>query len=182
MTESYLGEIGLFSFQKIPYGWLPCDGSLQTIQQYAALYSLLGVTYGGDGKTTFRLPDLRSRVPVSYGQSPVSGQIYAVGGYGGVEQVALTSANLPPHTHSVVADATDSTSLGAGENYFGQVISSPSNTTPQPLYAPPTAGSAVPLNPGMVSSVGSGSGHNNMQPYLAMSYCICSMGVYPSRP
>jgi microcystin-dependent protein len=184
MSECYLGEIALFSYERIPSGWLPCDGRLLNAKDYTALFSLLGARFGGDGRTNFRLPDLRGRSPLGQGRTD-TGYTYTVGSYGGAETVVLNSGNLPSHTHKVVADATNGASALPGQNYFAQVVTSAKNTDPQNLYAPPPSTSTVktvPLNPATVSTVGAGQGHENMQPYLAMSYCIATTGFYPSHP
>lgn len=183
MVECYLGEIRLFPTAWAPQGWLRCEGQTLQISQYQALYSLIGTQFGGNGTSTFMLPDLRSRAIVGNGQlhypNGITGNTYAVGQYGGVEAVTLTSANLPSHDHYLIADATAAQSANAGENYFATV-----DTTggAHALYAPAGAGATVTLAGGVVSSVGSGGPHTNEQPYLTMTYCICTSGVYPPRP
>jgi microcystin-dependent protein len=178
--DYYLGEIRLFSQSYAPQGWLPCDGRTLQISQYQALYALLGNQFGGDGGTNFLLPDLRGRAVVGYGNLANTSSVYRVGQYGGTESVTLTNANLPPHTHEMVADSADATTASPGQNYLailpgGLVLYDIPGLRPSPT--PPVA-----LNPASVSSVGGGSAHNNLQPYLTMTYCISTTGLWPQRP
>jgi microcystin-dependent protein len=183
MAEPYVGEIAQFAFNAIPTGWLECKGQLLTINQYTALYSLLGTQFGGDGRANFRLPDLRSRAVLGIGKTATN-YTYTTGTYGGVETVALSAGNLPAHSHTVVADKTNAGSALPGQNYFAKAVKSATDTTPEPLYASPPANMAtsVPLNPASVTPVGAGAAHANIQPYLAISYCIATSGIYPMRP
>lgn len=181
MATYYTGQIALFPYARIPNNWLPCDGRTLAITAYQALFSLLGFTYGGDQQTVFRLPDLRGRTPVGFGIG--NNHIYLLGDYGGQESVTLVDGNLPPHMHDMMADSTVSAAVAPDRNYFGQVVKSATVQTPQPLYAPASSGAAVPLNPASVSTVGAGAPHNNMQPFLALSYCIAAQrGLYPVHP
>jgi microcystin-dependent protein len=182
MADPYVGEIAQFSFNTIPTGWLECKGQLLAVRQYAALYSLLGTQFGGDGTTNFRLPDLRSRAALHIGVTPTN-YTYTTGSYGGSETVPVVAGNLPSHTHYVFADGTQAAAAGAGENYFAKAVISPTTPTPEPLYAPPpsTASQMVPLNPATLTTAGAGQAHSNIQPYLALSYCIAAVGIYPPR-
>ncbi len=180
MSDAYIGEIRLFPFDWAPEGWLPCDGRTLPIQSNQALASLLGSQYGGDGRTNFNLPDLRGRVPVSQGVNPKAANPvnYAVGSYGGLESVALTAAQVPPHTHGVNAVNAAATT--------GAVVTASNVLLAQPpaahaLYAP-SGTTTVALAADSVSQEGAGAAHNNMQPSLVLNFCICTAGLYPPRP
>ena len=185
MSDFFLGEIRLMPIHyEFDNSWLLCDGRTLQIQPYTALYSLLGVQFGGDGRTTFMLPDLRGRVPVGQGYLAINGQstgtAYVCGKSGGAETVTLTAANMPPHTHLVTADDTNGASAAGNENYFAKPVTRTAPITTQNLYVP--AGSAaVPMNPAVVNTVGGGGPHNNMQPFGVLAYFIASQGVYPPR-
>lgn len=182
MGDWYLGEIRAFPYAKIPEGWLACNGAILQIQKYAALNSLLGTTYGGDGKTTFALPDLRGRTGVGQGPNK-QGTVYKQGQAGGLESVVLTQAQMPTHTHNVMGIAAAGTASAIPGNYISSCGASPKVTTPQNLYAAPAnAAGMVPLNPGSVVADGGGAGHENMQPFLVLNLCIAYQGVYPTRP
>jgi microcystin-dependent protein len=176
MSEPYLGQIMAVAFgAPIPKNWLPCDGRILQISTNTGLYTLLENRFGGDGKTTFALPDLRGRVFVGAGTAK-SGMNYVTGQTGGAESVALAAANTPSHTHQVVASTTVGT-VPAVNNIFSAV--GPISTGPtHPLYAPVTT--PVPLaNP--VSTAGGGTPHENMQPFLVLNYIISMGGIYPPR-
>jgi len=165
--DPFIGQIQDFGFNFAPKGWALCDGKLLSIAQNTALFSLLGTQFGGDGKTTFGLPDLRGRIPVGQGQGPGLSD-YAVGEVYGIENETLSLQEMPIHNHGLRAtnDGADTTSptntsLGAGE-YF--------NATPN------ASGSPLSLAP-----TGGNQSHNNMQPTLVTSWCIALQGVYPSR-
>jgi microcystin-dependent protein len=166
MSEPFLGSIVLFAGNFAPRGWAFCDGQLLPIAQNQALFSLLGTTYGGNGQTTFALPDLRGRAPVHEGQGPGL-QNYALGESAGEETVTLSAAQLPPHTHSQPATNGQ------------QTTNRPNNALPARggVYANESDGSA--LHP--TSSVGSGQPHDNRPPYLTLNYIISLDGIYPSR-
>jgi microcystin-dependent protein len=187
LTEPYLGEIRIFPTAYKQQGWVPCDGSLLPVNTNQALFSLLGKQFGGDGTTNFALPDLRGRVIVGTGVTP-SGTTYNTGVAGGAETVALTASNMPGHTHPVVAssaNAAASTATAAPKSNFLaaaiQATSASAVAVPVPLYAP--GANPVSLAPGVVSSIGSGGAHDNMQPSIALEYRIrVSAAVYPPRP
>lgn len=169
MSEPILGEIRLFACDFAPRGWAPCDGSLLTIKDHQALFALLGVTYGGDGKVTFALPDLRGRVAIMYSAD------YPLAKRGGSQEVALTTANLPSHNHLVRASATGGDTVRADGNYLA-------GSDPQTWYAT-QAYSPTSLNPNaLTANGGAGLPHDNMQPYLALMYCISVSGMFPPRP
>lgn len=170
MSEPFVGEIKLFGFGWAPRGWALCDGAALPVQQNAALYSLLGIQFGGDGRQTFKLPDLRGRTPVGIGGA----NRYPTGASFGVERVVLSPAALPIHNHAVYGSSAASDKLLApgANDVFG--------TTLQPLFRTGTGGKTA-LSAGSVSSTGAGEGHNTMQPSLVLNFCIALMGLYPQR-
>lgn len=166
MSEPYLGEIRLFGFNFPPRNWSKCDGAILPISQNQALYSLLGTTYGGDGRTSFALPDLRGRVPISFSSS------YPQGQKSGSETVTLTVAQMPAHTHTLRANGSDS----SGTSPNDQVLA---NTGSETIYGDP--GNLVSLNSNTISSTGGGQSIENMQPFLAIEFCIALTGIFPPR-
>jgi microcystin-dependent protein len=165
MSTPYLGQIQAFSFPFAPKGWAMCNGTLMPIAQNQALFSLLGTSFGGDGRTTFGLPDLRGRFAVSQG---TSGMIPGV--TGGEENHTLLVQEMPMHTHPVVA-ASKAANLATPALNFPTIASTGS------AYA---ATQDTTLGPGS-SPAGSSQPHNNMPPYLVMNYCIALQGIFPSR-
>ncbi|WP_027994576.1 phage tail protein [Simplicispira psychrophila] len=164
--DPFLGEIRAFAFGRIPNGWLPCDGRELNVQQNQALYALLGTRYGGTLNQKFNLPDLRGRTPVCYGPG------MAMGLKEGSETVALNAAQVPPHTHTVLAtSAAASTSSPAG----GALATLPTGTN---AYAAP---GTTTLNTAAVSTSGASAPHQNMQPSLAVNWCIAISGLFPPR-
>lgn len=165
MAEPYLGEIRLLSFVFPPQGWALCNGQLLPINQNQALFALLGTTYGGNGQTTFALPDLQGRVPIHAGDGRTLGE------RGGEQAHTLTPQELPQHSHAVRASsaATGGTPspvgahLGGGNNVYRE------------------GGATVGLQGASVTSVGGGQAHLNMQPFLTISFCIALEGVFPSQ-
>lgn len=176
MDEPYIGEIRLTSFPYAPKGWAFCAGQALPIAQNQALFALLGIQFGGDGRTTFNLPDLRGRLPV--GSGPLSGgDNYTQGSTGGSEQVALTQAQIPVHQHAYsgalqTSGAAEQVSpagnlLAAGG--FAQYVGGAVNTAMGPTLA------------GLTTAVGSSQGHENRQPYTAVNYVIALQGLFPPR-
>lgn len=173
LPDAYLGEIRLFPYNRIPPGWHLCDGTEFAPGYNSSLFALLGVAYGGDGTNTYALPDLRGRTPV--GTDGKAGN-YPLGQAGGAETVALTAAEMPAHIHSFqVTDNPGNTGVTAGAIY-AQV------TQPQPANIYGTMSNPpVAIDPSSVVPTGSGLPHDNMQPYLALVYCICTVGDFPPR-
>jgi len=172
--DPFIGQIQAFGFGFAPRGWALCDGQLLAINENTALFSLIGTNYGGDGRTTFALPDLRGRVALHQGQGPGLGR-YAIGQQGGSETVTLTEAEMPAHNHPV----TCVTSNGN--------VPSPAGALPAAEGAPNADiwsnenSNLSKMAPEMLTAVGGGSAHDNMQPYLTQSWCIALQGTYPSR-
>ena len=171
MSEQFIGEIRMFGFNFAPQGWALCDGQLLPISQNTALFSLLGTTYGGDGRTTFALPDMRSRVPVHQGQGAGLSS-YAEGQAGGAETVTLAAAQMPGHTHSVKA----SSSAAASDQPQGRVLARSRND----IYTAEPDATTV-MNAKMLGDAGGSEPHANIQPYLAVNFCIALAGIFPAR-
>jgi microcystin-dependent protein len=182
MAEPFLGQITLLGCNFPPYGWMFCQGQILSIQQYSALFSLLGTYYGGNGTSNFGLPDLRGRVPNGMGQGPGL-QDYVIGETGGVENVSLTQSTVPTHTHILNAYSNTATTTvpAAALPARGATSSGHGGTKSMLIYN--TAAPAVSLAPAQVSSVtGGGVAHNNLQPLLALNWCIAIQGTFPTRP
>jgi microcystin-dependent protein len=169
MANPFVGEIRIFAGNFPPQGWAFCDGNLLPIAQYEVLFNLIGTTYGGDGQTTFALPDLRGRVPVHQGSAHVVGQI------GGSETVTLQPRNIPVHSHAMLA-STIAVSPGAGPT--GVLGTS----TAAAFYGPAT-GNSLPtvMAADAVTPAGSGQPHSNMAPFLAVTFIISLFGIFPSQ-
>jgi microcystin-dependent protein len=179
MSDFYLGQIIWASFPQVPQGLTPCDGRLLQIQTNQALFALLYNRYGGDGKTTFALPDLRGRSPLAQGRNTVSGNIYVEAKFGGEETVTLTQAQVPSHTHTVAASTNPGT-VGYRNNALSSVGPATAGGSVYNAFAAP--GSAVvPLAAGNVGSFGGSGPHSNMQPYLALNAFIVTQGFFPAR-
>ncbi|MDQ6615277.1 MAG: tail fiber protein [Actinomycetota bacterium] len=170
MSEPFLGEIRVFGFNFAPQGWATCSGQILPISQNTALFSLLGTTYGGNGQTTFALPDLRGRAPLSFGQGPGL-QNYDLGEVSGSESVTLTSGQLPTHAHNVVAHGGPASATRPGGAVPAQ--------TSGPSYA--AAPDGTNMNAGMIGNAGSSQPFDNRQPFLVVNFCIALQGIYPSR-
>ncbi len=183
--EEYLGMIKIFAGNFAPRGWLMCNGQILSIAQNTALFSLLGTTYGGDGVTTFALPNFQSRAPIAMGQGP--GLSYRVQGeVSGSENNTLLISNLPPHNHQAVLSASNA---DAGQNAatVGASIATPGSLSGRTFTGTLGYNTSTPntvLNPASVTTTVTGQGIpvNNMQPFIAMNYIICTQGLYPSRP
>ena len=164
MAEPFLSEIRLMSFVFAPKGWALCNGQLLPINQNQALFSLLGTTFGGDGRVNFALPDLRGRAPIHVGSS------HTLGERGGEQAHTLSIAEIPTHVH--VLNATNTT--GSSQDADGNVLA----TVPGRAYTDPTALTA--LSSTTVTNLGGSQAHLNMQPFLTLSFCIALQGIFPS--
>jgi len=170
MSDQYLGEIRMFAGNYAPEGWAMCNGQTLSIAEYPELYSLIGMTYGGDGQTTFALPDLRGRLPVHMGKNKETGTEYPLGQEGGTETVTLVSDQLPNHTHAVNAQSEAGTTSSAANNYWAAV--------PVDLYASTAANGTMGAS--AIGITGGNMAHNNVMPYLAVNFIIALKGLYPS--
>ncbi|MBA5685480.1 phage tail protein [Rugamonas apoptosis] len=178
MAEPFVGEIRMFGGNFAPQGWAFCDGNLMPISENEALFALLGTTYGGDGETTFALPDLRGRVPIHQGSQ--DGNSYVLGQQGGSEEVTLMQNQVPAHTHLVGASAAVPPATGAGINVTSGVPYVPASPGAKPkLYAGP--GMPAPMYPGAVAASGGSQPHNNMAPFLGVHFIISLFGIFPSQ-
>lgn len=177
MSQPYLGQIEAFAFNFAPRGWAMCQGQLMSIQQNAALFALLGTYYGGNGTTTFGLPDLRGRVGVSWGNAP-SGTQYAIGEQIGVENVTVLSTEMPAHTHALRAINSGTTPGVQTPGPTVLLASGLDGTTVKTIYAP-SSGTPVVLE--NLGPAGGNIPHPNVMPYLAINYCIALSGIFPSR-
>lgn len=172
MSDPFIAEIRIFSFNFPPRGWALCDGALLPIRQNTALFSLLGTTYGGDGRTTFQLPNLQGSVPMHPGQGPGLAN-YDLGQVGGQSTMTLLPQEMPVHSHALSA----SNEIGEDRKATNEAIA---RSTGGPLYGP-APGTTVAMSPAAIAPVGGGQPHNNMMPYLALNFCIAMQGIYPPR-
>jgi microcystin-dependent protein len=165
MSSPYLSELRIFSFNYAPKGWAMCNGQLMPINQNQAMFSLLGTTYGGNGQTTFGLPDLRGRVPIHFGNGHVQGET------AGEQAHTLTMGEMAAHTHLVQGSGSAPNIATPANNFFA------SNTG----FTPYGGTINEQMAPGACSSIGNSQPHNNMSPYLALTICIALVGIFPSR-
>ncbi|TMJ11782.1 MAG: phage tail protein [Alphaproteobacteria bacterium] len=181
MSDQFLAEIRIFPFFFAPTGWAFCDGQLMPISQNTALFALLGTVYGGDGKSTFALPDLQGSAPMQPGQGQGL-SLRDLGEMSGVESVSLTQSEIPVHTHNmnaVQSAATVADPNGALLAQGGWLFQG--NVGPMAQYTPATA-KQVQMAPTAIAPAGGGLPHNNMQPYLTLNFCIALQGIFPQRP
>ena len=164
MAEPFLGEIRLMSFNFAPKGWALCNGQFLPINQNQALFSLLGVMYGGNGQTTFALPDLRGRTPIHLGAGFTQGE------KAGAETTTLNISQLPTHTHAAAGITASATTNSPNGAYLAGSTA---------VYHGPT--NLISLNPGTITSVGGSQPHTNMQPFLTLNFSIALQGIFPSQ-
>jgi microcystin-dependent protein len=178
--EPFIGQIIMVGFGYAPRGWALCDGRLLSVATNSALFAVLGTTYGGDGQSTFALPDLRGRCAVGMGQGPGLSN-YAQGEAGGVESVALNQAQIPMHTHSLMASNSDGATSDptAGVIAVNKVVIDRSNTVNGSAFV--SSAPNISMHPQAILPVGSNMAHENRSPYLAMNYAIALTGIYPTR-
>src|SRR5205814_84529 len=165
MAQPYVGEVRMFAGNFAPAGWMFCEGQLLPISEYETLFQLIGTTYGGDGQSTFALPDLRGRLPIHMGNG------FTLAETGGAEQITLTQQQIPSHTHAFVA----TTNPGGTTNPQGNLLASSPNVT---LYIEDVT--AANLNVASIASTGGSQPHTNFQPYLCLDFIISLFGIFPS--
>ena len=170
MSEHYIGEIRMFSGNYAPQGWALCNGQVLSISENELLYALIGTTYGGDGRATFALPDLRGRIGIHQGKNPNTNTSYPIGQKGGTDAVTLTTATLPSHTHNV--------------NVFNTEGSQPDPTNAFWAKGNPQYSNASPnnqMNSSLISTVGGNQPHDNVMPFLSINYIIALQGLFPPQ-
>jgi microcystin-dependent protein len=175
MSDPFIAEIKIFPGNFAPRNWAFCDGQLLPIAQNTALFSLVGTTYGGDGRTTFGVPDLRGRAPMNPRNGPGLTS-RRLGERGGVENVTLTQAQMPAHNHTLQASGTAVDEEGTSNP--ADAVTGVTDLS-DAIYGP--AGATTQMHPSALASVGGGQMHNNMQPFLALNFIIALVGVFPSR-
>jgi microcystin-dependent protein len=173
MSDPFVAEIRIFPFNFAPTGWAFCNGQLMPISQNTALFSLLGTTYGGDGKSTFALPNLQGSAPLQPGQGPGL-SLYDLGQTGGEETVTLLQTEMPVHAHQA-SGGSGSGPTSPANNTWG----TGAGRTPPPTYV--DGNPNVQMAPITVAIAGGSQPHNNMQPYLTLNFCIALQGIYPAR-
>jgi microcystin-dependent protein len=172
MSEQYLGEIRMFGFNFPPTGWALCNGQTMSISQYSALFALIGTTYGGNGTTTFNLPNLQSRVPIHQGTG-AGLSTYVMGQSSGVENVTLLSTQIPIHNHAVQCNTGGGNQASPANGY--PAVESTGTSLEYSSAANNT------MSPTMIENAGGGQPHTNIQPYLCVNFCIALVGIFPSR-
>lgn len=179
MADPFLGQVTIFAGNFAPRGWAFCDGQLLPINQYSALFSILGTTYGGDGRTTFALPDLRGRMPIGPRHGPGLSS-YREGQKGGAETRTLTIANMPSHNHNVTAQMRAESRSGSVSDPAGNILAGGTN-----IFRPNSPSEDVVMDPASVSvevqNNGGQQSFNIMNPFLAINYIIALQGIFPSR-
>jgi microcystin-dependent protein len=166
MAQPYVGEVRMFAGNFAPAGWMFCEGQLLPISEYETLFNLIGTTYGGDGQSTFALPDLRGRLPIHQGNG------FTLAETGGVELITLTVSQIPSHTHALLASASN----GDQVSPLGNVVANSFNVTP--YINDVTNGN---MNAAATTSTGGSQPHNNFQPYLCVDFIISLFGIFPSQ-
>lgn len=168
MAQPYVGEIRMFAGNFAPAGWMFCEGQLLPISEYETLFNLIGTTYGGDGQSTFALPDLRGRLPLHVGNGFVLAET------GGVEEVTLTVSQIPAHSHPLLGSTATASATTTAGNVGARV-------TAAAVFPYGTDNPPQPLSPQAVSSVGGSQPHSNFQPYLCVDFIISLFGIFPSQ-
>jgi microcystin-dependent protein len=167
VAQPYVGEIRMFAGNFAPAGWMFCEGQLLPISEYETLFNLIGTTYGGDGQSTFALPDLRGRVPVHQGNG------FTLAETGGVEEVTVTVPQIPAHAHALLAVGDQ---RGSQANPAGNLLAQSFNVTPFINDAPTGA-----MNAAAITSIGGSQPHTNLQPYLCVDFILSLFGIFPSQ-
>jgi microcystin-dependent protein len=177
MSTPYIGEIRMFGFgtRGAPNGWWACDGSLLPISQYDALFALIGTTYGGDGQTTFAVPDLRGRLPIHQGTGPGL-STYVIGQKAGTETVTVLPTQMPAHTHTLAVTSAAATAVTPGTSLL------PGTVSGETFYTSDITGAtALPMTAQATSAAGGSQPHENCMPTLTAQYCIATQGIFPSQ-
>lgn len=175
MSTPYIGEIRLFGFNRVPAGWLACDGSLQPISVYDTLFILIGTAYGGDGENTFGLPDLSGRVPLHQGTGPgLSTRV--IGEESGTETVVLTSGQMPSHSH-----AMNATTAAANATAIGTTVQLGAIAGDTMYVTDITGANGFATSAGSTSVAGGSQPHDNLMPTLTLQYCIATNGIFPQQ-
>jgi len=164
VSDPYIGEIRMVGFNFAPVGWTFCNGQLLPISEYDALFNLIGTTYGGDGESTFAVPNLAGRIPLHMGSGHVIGQV------AGQEAVTLTTGQLPPHTHSANASSNAATATSPAGNVWASWGDGQYGVTAD-----------APMSPTAIAAAGGGLSHENRPPFLALNFVICLSGIFPSQ-
>lgn len=176
MADAFLAEIRIFPLNFAPKGWAACNGQLLAISQNTALFALLGVTYGGDGRTTFALPNIQGRASMQWGQGPGLTP-RSLGEMGGEATVTLTTQQMPAHTHLAMGNANS-----AGTAAAGNVWGNPAGHKPAPNFYSTALGTPQNMSQQAIGIAGNGQPHNNLMPYQVLTYCIAMQGIFPQRP
>lgn len=166
MAQPYVGEIRIFAGNFAPAGWMFCEGQLLPISEYETLFNLIGTTYGGDGQSTFALPDLRGRIPLHFGNG------FTLAETGGAETVTLTVAQIPAHSHPLLGSSDTANSPNPGQSVVARSAQVQTFINANPSIA---------MSPQIVSAVGGSQPHDNMQPYLCLDFIISLFGIFPSQ-
>ncbi|MGH6926240.1 MAG: phage tail protein [Propylenella sp.] len=178
MSQQFIGEIRCFGFVFAPRGWAKCNGQLVSIAQSQALFSILGTTYGGDGQTTFGLPNLQGQIPMHWGNGP-GGFNTSIGEVQGVSNATLTVSQIPQHSHAVTAAkataAAQRTAVPSSQAFLS------GSQAPNVAWENPGTAVTSPFSPKAITMNGNSQPHDNMQPYLALNFCIALEGIFPSR-
>lgn len=175
MSTPYIGEIRMFGFGRTPIGWQACDGSLLPISQYETLFVLIGTTYGGDGQSTFAVPDLRGRLPIHQGQGAGLSN-YVIGQMAGTENVTVLTTQMPAHTHVMVATTGASTAITPGPALL------PGSVSGDTFYVNTVTGNtAAAMSDQMLTMSGGSQPHENCMPTLTVQYCIATEGIFPQQ-
>jgi microcystin-dependent protein len=180
MSEPFLGEIRCFGFNFAPRGWAQCNGQIQSISQSTALFSILGTTYGGDGVTTFALPNLQGQIPMHWGNSP-GGFNTQIGEVQGQPSVTLNATQIPQHTHAVSAVTVPAGGVSQRTAVATNTAFLSGSRPPNRAYQNPAQAITSPFSPKAILPTGGSQPHENTQPYLALNFCIALEGIFPAR-
>ena len=172
--DPFVAEIRIFPFNFAPKGWAFCDGQILPLSQNTALFSLLGTTYGGDGKSNFALPDMQGNIPMHPGRGPGLSEHF-LGETGGSDTVSLLESEIPSHSHAWMASNADSNN----QSPVGQLVAAGLGGVT--FYGEQNAGALTTLNDNVLAPAGGDQPHNNLQPYLTLNFCVALQGVYPPR-